>query len=74
MEDEKMNTSVRTNHESRLKAFDLLQEFKRNDIPRKEVIDRIHAEFGMPVGVLYDWYRGSYIPYGRQGELNYTNS
>jgi hypothetical protein len=66
----KMN--IRTNHEIRLKAFDLLNELKSDNVPRKEIIDKIKTEFGIPFGTLYDWYRGTNYPYGRKGELKYN--
>jgi len=56
----------RTDTEIRLKAFDLLQEFKDKDVPRKEIIDRIQAELSIPKGTLYDWYAGRNRPYGRR--------
>ena len=53
----------------RLKAFDLLQQFKRDNVSRKTVIDKIHNGFGIPVGTLYDWYSNKFFPYGRKGKI-----
>lgn len=56
---------------TRLKAFDLLQELKRNNVSRREIIDKIHSKFGIPSGTLYCWYSDICSPWGRKGELAY---
>jgi len=66
-----MEISIRKNHELRMKAFDLLNELKGNGMPRKEIVDKLHNEFAIPIGALYDWHRGKFRPYGRRGELTY---
>lgn len=64
-----MEINIRKNHKLRLKAFDLMSELKSKNIPRKEVIDRIHGEFFIPRGTLYNWYANIEYPYGRRGEV-----
>ncbi|HLG23701.1 MAG TPA: LAGLIDADG family homing endonuclease [Candidatus Nanoarchaeia archaeon] len=66
-----METNIRKNHELRLRAFDLLQEFKNQNVARKEAIDKIHAKFGVPKGAIYSWYSGDYKPFGRREEILY---
>src|SRR3989338_9675747 len=65
----KMEVSIRRNHELRLKAFDLMNELKGNNLPRKEVIDRICEEFSVPKGTLYNWYANIEYRYGGRGEV-----
>ncbi|MBI2652339.1 hypothetical protein HYX00_02630 [Candidatus Woesearchaeota archaeon] len=62
-----MKIRIRKNHELRLKAFDLMNELKSNNLTQKEVIDKIYAEFGVPRGTLYSWYANRDYPYGRRG-------
>ncbi len=67
-----MEISIRRNHELRIKAFDLLNKLKSSNISRKEIIDKIYSEFGIPKQNLYDWYSGRFYPYGRRGELTHN--
>lgn len=63
---------LRIDHQARLKAFDLLQELKgEGGISRKELIDRVNSEFGIPIGTLYAWHRDEYLPWGRAGGIAY---
>lgn len=55
----------------RIKVFDLLNELKGNGMSRKEIVDKLHNEFDIPIGALYDWHSGKFCPYGRRGELTY---
>ena len=56
----------------RLKAFDCLrEEFQKNNLSRKEIINRIHNEFDIPVGTIYGWYNNTFLPYGRKGRVLY---
>jgi len=66
-----LTSEIRTNHELRIKAFDALNELKHGAIPRKEIIEDIHGEFGIPRGTLYDWYSDKHCPFGRRGKLIY---
>ena len=66
-----MEISIRKNHELRLKAFDLMQELKGKNISKDVVIDRIHGEFSINKGTLFQWYSGAYRPCGRKGEVTY---
>jgi predicted DNA-binding protein (MmcQ/YjbR family) len=66
-----MKSNTRTDHEVRVRAFDLLHRLKSNHTPRKEVIDKIHSGFGISRGTLYSWYSGAYRPFGRRGALIY---
>lgn len=56
---------------TRLKAFDLLQELKRNNVSRKRTVDKVHSKLGIPIGTLYDWYRNKSFPWGRKGKILY---
>jgi len=60
-------SDIRTNHNVRLRAFDLLVELKRGNVSRHEIVHRIHNEFNIPIGTAYDWYRDKCLPYGRRG-------
>lgn len=51
-------------------AFDAFNSHL-NEIPRKELIQKINREFDIPVGTLYDWYLRKHIPYGRKGQVVY---
>ncbi len=65
-----MAINIRKNHELRLKVFDLLNKIKNNNnITRKEIIERMHAEFNISKEVLYDWYSERYSPFGRRGRV-----
>jgi len=64
-----MEGNIRTNHELRLKAFDLLQEFKVQNTSEQEIVGRIHNKFGINKVTLSQWYSGKYKPWGRKGEL-----
>ena len=66
-----MQSNIRTNHELRLKAFDRLTELKRIDSSRKEIIEKIYDEFGIPKQNLKTWYDGVFRPFGRRGNLTY---
>ena len=65
-----MEISVRKNHELRLKAFDLLQELKRKNMPKKEVVNKIYSEFAVPKAALYNWYADRCYPCGRKGDIS----
>jgi|GEM_PF-1394601 len=62
-------SGIRTNHTIRLKAFDLLVKLKNGNVSRHEIVQRIHNEFGIPIGSAYDWYKGKCVPYGRRGTI-----
>ena len=63
--------NIRTNHKARLKAFDLLIQLKSKNISRFEIITRVHHDFGVPIGSLYDWYRNKCLPHGRKGKIKF---
>lgn len=64
-----MEGNIRTNHELRLRAFDLLKEFKNNGISREDTVKKIYKKFGINNITLGEWYSGVYKPWGRKGEL-----
>ena len=64
-----MEANIRTNHELRLKAFDLLQDLKNDGISRENTVDKIRRKFGINTSSLNEWYFGKCKPYGRKGEL-----
>lgn len=66
-----MDVGIRKNHKLRINAFDLLQELKNSSTSRKEIINKIHSEFGIPIGTLYHWYKNKVVPYGRKGTVLY---
>ena len=66
-----MEISIRKNHELRLRAFDLVNKLKGSNMAKKEVIDKINAEFNIPKETLNQWYSGAIVPFGRKGELMY---
>ena len=43
-----MEISIRKNYELRMKAFDLMNEFKSRNVAREEIVNRIHYEYGIP--------------------------
>ena len=53
----------------RMEAFDALDKLRKDNLPRKEIIEIINKKFGIPSGNLYDWYSNKHIPYGRKGKL-----
>ena len=63
--------SIRTNHQLRLKAFDLMQDMKIKNFSRQEAVDYLHDRFNIPMPALYSWYKGKYLPYGRKGKVVY---
>lgn len=50
-----------------MEAFDVFDSLRKNNLPRKKIVDIISKKFSIPVGTLYDWYRNKHIPYGRKG-------
>ncbi|MEK6968670.1 MAG: LAGLIDADG family homing endonuclease [Nanoarchaeota archaeon] len=66
-----MHTNLRKSRELRMEAFDSLEELKSKNVSRKEIIDEIHAEYGISKGTIYSWYSGSNLPCGRKGEIIY---
>lgn len=67
----KIAKNIRTNHELRLKAFDLMQKMKKDNLSRQEIVYRLHNKFNIPLTALYNWYRNKYLPYGRKGKIIY---
>lgn len=63
--------NIRTNHQLRLKAFDLMQKMKKEKHSRQWIVNNLHVRFDICLGTLYEWYRGNYIPYGRRGKIIY---
>jgi hypothetical protein len=64
--------NIRTDHNVRLQAFELLQKLREDKVSRYEIVNRIHDKFGISIGTMYEWYRGKYVPYGRKGKLIWT--
>lgn len=54
-----------------MNAFDIFNILRKTKLSRKEIIDKINAEFGIPTGTLYDWYNNKHIPSGRKGKIFY---
>jgi len=54
---------------TRMIAFDVFKGLLASTYSRKEIIDKIKKEFGIPYGTLYDWYRAKHVPWGRAGEI-----
>lgn len=65
----KKSAAIRTNHQLRLKAFDLLAKLKKKNVSRHEIVQRIHNEFEIPIGTAYVWYSGRFVPFGRRGTI-----
>lgn len=52
-------------------AFDAFKSLVMNKLSRKVIIDKINAEYYIPRGTLYDWYKDKHIPWGRAGKVVY---
>ncbi|MDP4001515.1 MAG: LAGLIDADG family homing endonuclease [bacterium] len=62
---------IKIDRQVRMVAFDIFNNLRETKLSRKEIIDKIGGEYGIPAGTLYDWYRNTHIPYGRKGKIVY---
>lgn len=64
--------AARTDHETRMKAFDLLCKLKVKNVPKKNILNRLFVQFDLPKGTLDGWYSNKAVPAGRKGNILLT--